>query len=135
MTDGPPIIGSFPTEASQAADYFFSPTQLGAMDYEIIVDGKSTLIGPEYVAGPVAEPLPDGGNHLIQLGAFLSPMSVGTHTVTIRGELAGTAILADTQGSLGCVAVDITYPVTVVPRSPRGSLPTNLWPGGWYQRR
>ncbi len=137
VTDSPPIIGNFPTEASQAADYFFSPTQVGARNYEIIVDGKSTPVGPDYIAGPVfsSQPLLDGGGHnLIQLGVFLTPMSVGVHNVTIRGEVVGTGILA-AYGSLGCLAEDITYTVTVVNHGQHRELPSNLGPGGRHQPR
>jgi hypothetical protein len=117
--DSPPIVGKFPTEASQAADYFFNPDQLGG-HFEIIVDGQSTPIGRAYVAGPVTSstPLPDGGgSHIITVGVFLHPLSVGTHTVTIRGGLAGTAVGATYLATNGFNALteDITYTIHVVP--------------------
>ena len=43
---------------------------------------------PVFVAGL----LDGGGSHFIQIGAFLSPLSKGTHTVTIRATLDGAAL-------------------------------------------
>ena len=116
--DSPPVIGNFfPTHKSQVEHYIFGPAGYGARDYKIIVDKDKTPIGPEFLAGPVEQsrpPLLDGdGTHLIQLGAFLTPMSAGTHTVTIQGEIASTAILL--AYGISCVAEDFTYTVKVVP--------------------
>ena len=91
VSDSPPILGDFPEHSSDAPDYIFSQEQLGGHDLEIEVDGKITSLGPRYVAGPVFKPnlLGGGGSHLIQIGAFLTPLSKGTHTVTIRGTFDG----------------------------------------------
>jgi len=112
--DSPPIVGgTFPTDASGAAGYFFGQDQVGAKDTEIIVDGKTTPVGAAYLVGPVTTPpLTDGGGtHIIQLGVFLSPMSKGTHTVEIKGEFTGTAFQA-TYG-LSFLSEYFTYVVQV----------------------
>jgi hypothetical protein len=111
-TDGPPVAGDFPNDEAGAIPYFFGPSQLGARDYEIVVDGAITPVGAGNLAGPVATPpLADGGTHIITLGVFLSPMTPGTHTVTIRGRLAGQAIGATYPFRF--LAEDFTYIVTV----------------------
>jgi hypothetical protein len=108
IDDSPPILGDFPTDPSEAADYVFSPMELGAHDLEIVVDGQATSLGPDYVAGPVFAPglLDGGGSHFIQIGAFLTPLAKGTHTVTIQGVLDGDAIG-------GVFAFQISYTVIV----------------------
>jgi hypothetical protein len=111
--DSPPVVGDFPKDASGATDYFFNSKQLGATGFQIIVDGKSTPIGPSYVAFATTAPLPDGGGtHMITLGAYLHPLSVGTHTITITGALTGDAVYA-TYGQI--FAENITYTVQVAP--------------------
>ena len=82
----------YPSDETGAVHYFFDPSQLGARDYEIVVDGVTAPVGPDHLAGPVTTPLPDGGTHIITLGVFLIPLTPGTHTVTIRGGLVGQAI-------------------------------------------
>jgi hypothetical protein len=90
VDDSPPVYGTFPTDADEAAHFVFDPDQLGAHDLEIVVDGRVTPIGPEYVPAPVDTPnSPDGSQHLIQVGAFLTPLNKGTHHVTIRGTYDG----------------------------------------------
>ena len=63
VDDSQPIVGTFP--AMQATPQAISSVRikLGAKDTEIIVDGKSTLVGAAYLAGPVHKPhpLPDRG--------------------------------------------------------------------------
>jgi hypothetical protein len=102
--DSTPIAGSWPATHADAIPYFFDPTQLGAADFTISVDGRATPIGNEYLAGPVSTPpLPDfvpggvPGTHIITLGAFLTPLSVGTHTVDISGGLFGR-LVSETYG-------------------------------------
>jgi hypothetical protein len=108
VDDSPPILGDFPTDPSQAGDYVFSPRELGGHDLQIVVDGQATTLGPDYVAGPVYAPglLDGGGSHFIQIGAFLAPLSKGTHTVRIRGVFDGDAIG-------GVYQFDISYTVIV----------------------
>jgi hypothetical protein len=48
----------------------------------------------------------------MQLGVFLTPMSAGTHTVTLQGQVAGAALFPAI--GLHCVRQDFTYTVNVV---------------------
>lgn len=119
ITDSPPVLPPFPAQASMAGHYFVDVNLAGGRDFEVIVDGKSTKLGPSYVGWamtPPNQPLLDGGGHgIVILGAFLTPMSVGTHTVTIKGQLAGAGLL--TYFGLHCIAEDYSYLVKVVPGS------------------
>ena len=121
--DSAPVVGNFPAQEAGAIGYFFGASQLGARDFEIIVDGQITAVGPAYIAGPVqVAALGDGnGTHLIQLGLFLTPFSPGTHTITIRGQLAGAAILP--AAGISCLQEDFTYVVKVTPARGSDELP------------
>ena len=116
--DSPPIVGTFPSSSATVGAYFFDPTQLGARGFEVIIDGRSNPIGPEYLGGPVTTPtLPDhganevGGTHMITLGAFIAPLHPGHHTVTIRGGLFGDAIF-ETYG-VASFSEAFTYAIDV----------------------
>jgi len=113
--DTPPVVPGFPRSAAKAKTYFFGAAHVGARDFEIIIDGKSTPIGSRYLGGPVkTAPLPGGGNHMITLGAFLSPLASGVHSVTIRGGVFGAGIPATTDPPVDFLREDITYTVEVV---------------------
>jgi hypothetical protein len=122
VDDSPPVLGVFPTQKSQAADYFFGPTQFGGRDTEIIVDGRSTAVGADFLGGPITQINPalldGGGTHFMQLGVFLTPLSVGSHTVEIKGELGNSALFYNTLSQYygSCLREDITYKVNVLPR-------------------
>lgn len=112
ITDSDPILGEFPVDARTSDEYFFDPEQLGGHDFEIEVDGKVTSLSPKYVAGPVSTPgLPDGGSHFIQIGAFLTPLSKGTHTVKIRATFDGALLAPYFPG--GVYAFEVIYTVIV----------------------
>src|SRR5262245_24964714 len=113
VDDSPPVLGTFPTTSAQAQAYFFGPSQYGGHDFVAVVDGVSTPIGPAYLAGPVTTPplLDGGGTHILTLGAFVQPLSPGTHTVRISGELSGAA-LAPTYG-ITFLRDDFTYTIHV----------------------
>jgi hypothetical protein len=115
LDDSPPVYGTFPADASEAPAYAFDQEQVGLTGLEIIVDGKGTSIDPAYTAGPVLTPaLLDGdGTHFISIGAFLTPLSVGTHTVSFKATFAGDAFVAGT--GLNFESADFTYQVKVVP--------------------
>jgi hypothetical protein len=91
--DSSPFPEPFPMTPREAVPYFFGVDQYGATGWQIKVDGNPTPIGPRYLAGPVATPpLPDGGGtHMLTLGAFLAPLPLGTHTVTVAGGFSGRA--------------------------------------------
>jgi hypothetical protein len=112
IDDSPPVVGEWPADASEASDYIFGRDQLGGHDLEVMVDGKtSSLDDAGYIGGPVETPdSPDGSEHLIQIGAFLTPMSRGTHHVTIQGVFDGQVAL-DAFG--GPFVGHVEYTVTV----------------------
>ena len=113
IDDSPPILGTFPTDPSKVANYIFSHDQVGMKNLQIIVDGRVTPIGSAYAAGPVQTPplLDGGGTHIITVGAFLTPLSPGTHTVAIAGEFSG--VLFQQATGLSFEQFNLTYAVTV----------------------
>ena len=115
VDDSPPVIGTFPTTPQAVVDYMFSHDQSGLGDLRIVVDGHATSIGAAYTSALVhTPPLPDGGGtHIITVGAFLSPMSPGVHTVTISGAFSGVAFQQAT--GLAFEQFAFTYTVTVQP--------------------
>ena len=70
------------------AAYYFDPLQLGAESITIEVDGSVTSLGPRYAVGAETP----GGNNCTVVAAFLTPLSKGTHTVTIHAYLSGAFI-------------------------------------------
>jgi hypothetical protein len=74
------------------SDYYFDPLQLGAEFAQVIVDGQVTELGPGYAVGAVTPGLPTGGNSYTVIAAVLTPLSKGTHTVTIRSRFSGAFI-------------------------------------------
>jgi hypothetical protein len=114
VDDSPPVLGKFPTDHQQAIPYFFGRQQYGGEDFYVSVDGRTTRLGPEFLAGPVeTPPLNDGGTHLIELGIFLTPLSLGLHTIIIHGEIGGAGVLS-TYG-ISCLEEIFSYFVEVVP--------------------
>lgn len=110
VNDAPPVLGVFPTTAAEAPFYFFDQSQYGGRDFEVIVDGAKTPIGAQYLSGPV-DVAGSPGSHIITLGAFLSPLSLGTHTVQIRGGVYGD-LVDDTYG-IAFIQEDFTYIINV----------------------
>jgi hypothetical protein len=96
IDDSPPIVGNFPPDLNDRAAlvaYVFGLDQIGVDLLQVIVDGKVTNLGPEYVVGVTTPPLPDGGGtHYIVPAAVLGPLSPGTHTVAIRNHVSGAAV-------------------------------------------
>jgi hypothetical protein len=115
VDDSPPVAGMFPTSSGQVANYLFAHDQLGWTSLRITVDGQVRPIGSAYAAGPVqTPPLHDGGGtHIITVGAFLTPLSPGTHTVAIAGEFSG--VLWQQAYSLNFAQFQLTYTVNVQP--------------------
>jgi hypothetical protein len=110
--DSPTIVGEFPTTPQGAKRYLFDHRQLDGRDFAVIIDGRRTSLGPAYVAGPVeTAPLLDGGGtHMITIGAFIGPMSPGTHTVRITGGYFGDILQ---KVGLAFIRLDFTYEVVV----------------------
>jgi hypothetical protein len=74
---------------------YFSDANLGAKFLEITVDGKTTSIerGSGYIVGVEVARLADGeGTHYIPTAVFLTPLTKGTHTVTIRARFEGAGL-------------------------------------------
>ena len=99
VSDSPPPTGNFPDlgDPDLITDYIFDDKkQLHAELIQIDVDGKKTSItrdGPPYIVGVTTEPLADGGGtHYITAAVFLTPLTKGTHTVTIRAKFTGDAV-------------------------------------------
>jgi hypothetical protein len=97
--NAPPVLGKFPDDVrcqEADADYFFDPANgIGLEVLDITVDDDRTVsLGPDYVVGVDTPPLPDGGTQYVVCAAFLAPLSKGTHTITLHGELDGAAALA-----------------------------------------
>jgi hypothetical protein len=112
IDDSPPVVGDWPANKSDAANYVFGNAELGGHDLEIEVDGSLfSLDDPGHIGGPVLTPnSPDGSSHLIQIGAFLAPLAKGTHAVTIRGVFDGDALVNAFGGPL---TAEISYSITV----------------------
>jgi hypothetical protein len=111
-SDIPPLHGVFPTTAAESRAHFFGPNGF-AGQYEVVVDGSATPVGPAFAVGPVAAPLESlGGSRVDTLGVFLAPLRPGTHTVVVRGTLTGPI----TQEAFGveCLSFEFTYTVHVV---------------------
>jgi hypothetical protein len=113
--DSPPVLGTFPTDPAMVANYVFAQDQVGLKNLQITVDGRATPIGSLYAAGPVQTPplLDGGGDHIITVGAFVTPLRPGTHTVSVDGEFSG-ALYQQAYG-LNFVQFHLTYTVTVTP--------------------
>jgi hypothetical protein len=100
--DSPPITGDFPNVDFRQAvlHYIYSPTELGTIYIQIVVDGTVNSLGSDYVVGVGNVKLGDGpggtrepriGNYIV-FAAFLTPLNKGTHTVRIQGYLNGAAL-------------------------------------------
>jgi hypothetical protein len=114
VNDSPPILGTFPTDASQSAFYWYDASQLG-VTASITVDGQETFLDPSYLAGPVNVPLPNGGSNTILFATFLTPFALGTHTVSVQSTFNG-ALLAGLCGPNVCAGrADYTVTSTTVP--------------------
>ncbi len=110
LSDVPPYLEPFPSTPAEASPYFFDLSQFGG-SFEIVVDGVATPIGPEYLVGPITDE--GSGTRLITLGAFVGPLSVGTHTVTVNGGIYGAAV--DKTHGVSFIEEHLNYTVTVVP--------------------
>ena len=111
VDDSPPVIGVYPSDEADLAGYYFDPTQFGIEGAQIEVDGTATDIGPDYIGAAFDVTLPLGGSNYSELGAFLTPLSRGTHTITIRGTFAGDLVLDLTGGFP--LPFETTYTVNV----------------------
>jgi hypothetical protein len=86
--DIPPAFPDpFPTNLADARVGIFDPSQ-GAGVFSITVNNQTTMLGPEYLVGPINFTVDDDGDGIdsaykaYQQAAFLSPLSPGTYTVS-----------------------------------------------------
>ena len=104
-------LTDFPTTLAGAQTYLTAQDKFHGTGFSITVDGVTTPLPPTYIGGPVTTPpLADGGTQDFTLGAFLHPLTPGTHTVTISGTLDGPAPYVG-----GTFHITHTYTVTVKP--------------------
>ncbi|MFZ4641463.1 MAG: PTPA-CTERM sorting domain-containing protein [Nodosilinea sp.] len=90
----PPFPDPFPSTLTEARFALFDPSQAD-LSGTVTVDGLTTVLGPEYLVGPVSYTQGGSTYQQYQLGTFLSPLAVGSHTVTIELLQGGVS-----QGSL-----------------------------------
>jgi hypothetical protein len=93
--DSPVIIGDFPdpTDRKALLNYWYSQKQFGVVYTNITVDGQTTSLGADYVMGvKFAAPLPDTATQYITVGAVLTPLTKGRHTIGISALATGEAI-------------------------------------------
>lgn len=95
--DAPPLaVPGFPTNLKSAdatTDYLIDAIDDFAGVNDVVatyieVDGSVTVLGNPYTVGVDSSALPDGGSHYIVSGAFLSPLTSGTHTIGIGAILS-----------------------------------------------
>lgn len=94
-SDSPPVVGNFPDPTDRAAllYYWYSQQEFGIVYTTITVDGDVTSLGPDYLMGlKFATPLPDTATQYMTVGAVLSPLGKGTHTVEISALATGAAL-------------------------------------------
>lgn len=95
--DSLPVIGNFPDVYNRWAllNYFYSQQEFGTVFTKIIVDGRETSLGSDYLVGvKFSQPLPDGALNYMTSAAFLTPFKKGRHTVEIAAKATGAAFSA-----------------------------------------
>jgi hypothetical protein len=92
------------TDKASVANLYFSPEQYGAEYIDIVVDGKVTSV--KRFGYPVGAAVPQV-DHYTTVAAFLTPLTPGTHEVTIRAKFDG-ALLGG-----GIFEESLTYTVIV----------------------
>lgn len=108
LTDNPSFLAPFPETPAAASSYFFDQAQHGA-NFTITVDGSTTPIGPGYVVGPVE--LGGTNLHIVTLGVYLTPLSLGSHTITVHGGIYGAGV--DDAYGIAFIEENFTYTVQV----------------------
>ncbi len=91
----------FPTDVSdQSADAAFLlefvNAAFGVERFIVQVDGQTTVLSPDYIAGVTTGSLPDGvppGTHYIVAAAYLTPLTPGVHTVGFGGVIDGQPVV------------------------------------------
>jgi hypothetical protein len=109
----PACTGVWPADDKAALSYVYSAQKVGAHDMAITIDGAKTTLSQSYLAGPVSAGLHDGGSNMLVIAAYVVPLPVGSHTVTISGVLDGAYIpLSFGITSIGPFSLGYTVNVT-----------------------
>lgn len=91
-----PVIGNMPSNVEdrhKALRYWFSQSEFGVVQMDIVIDGKVTALKAGHVAGvSFQSPLPDGATQYLTAAAFIAPLPRGNHTVEIRFKATGDAL-------------------------------------------
>jgi hypothetical protein len=96
------------------SEYYYFPSQLGAESINVQVDGKVTSLSSKYAVGAQTPGLPSGGNNYTVAAAFLTPLSKGTHAVTIAARMSGAFIAMHPElFPDGVFEFEVTYTVNV----------------------
>ena len=91
-----PFPDPFPTTLDEARFRIFDPSEVG-FSVRAFVNDHSTMVGPEYLVGPIDFTVDDDGDGIAsayqgyQHGAFLSPLSPGNYTVGFEVFEQGTS--------------------------------------------
>lgn len=91
----PPFPDPFPTNLADARVGIFDPSQ-GAYSFTVSVNNQTTVLGPEYLVGPIDFTLNASAYQAYQQATFLSPLAPGTYTVSYEIFQAGNSVFADT---------------------------------------
>lgn len=102
----PAFPDPFPATLAEARFSLFDPSQYD-FSGTITVDGQTTVLGPEYLVGPVSFNQGGSSFNQYQHGTFLTPLALGPHTITI--ELLGSG------SSLGQITYSLQSNPTPVP--------------------
>jgi hypothetical protein len=95
-----PFPDPFPTSLDEAQFRIFDPSQEG-FSIKAVINGHSTVVGPEYLVGPINFTVDDDGDGIAsaykgyQQATFLSPLSPGAYTVGYEVFQAGNSIFTD----------------------------------------
>jgi hypothetical protein len=109
-------LWTFPdvNDPQAVSEYYYSPSQLGAEFINVKVDGNVTSLPSKYPVGVQTPGLPSGGNNYTVAAAFLTPLSKGTHAVTIAAWMAGAFIAMHPEiFPDGVFEFEVTYTVHV----------------------
>ena len=116
VTDGEPVLGTFPRTAAKVPSYWYSTSRLGADRGTVTVDGQTATTGRHHLVGPVplAEPLPvDDARNVTTQAVWIAPLPVGTHVIQTTTTLSGR-LIAEVYG-IAFIRIMDTITVTVVP--------------------
>ncbi|MBU6229813.1 MAG: PTPA-CTERM sorting domain-containing protein [Cyanobacteria bacterium REEB459] len=102
----PPFPDPFPETLAAARFALFDPSQ-NDLSGAVRVDGKTTILGPEYLVGPVSFSQNGSTFKQYQHGTFLTPLAPGLHNIEV--ELFQSGI------SQGSIAYSLQSHPTAVP--------------------